>query len=173
MRTFRLLPLVLVVVLSLLLPTVVEAGPKANNENAKLCQKGGWTQLQGADGTRFASEEACVAYAAQGGTLQPVPTGTVTVSFITIPDFPGVCGVRVDVAGFAPGTYDVVITDVGVNGSGSITRSITVGADGTGFVETIVRNAEGMPVGGTIVDEGDTVTATVNGITSEPVVAAC
>jgi hypothetical protein len=171
MRTFRLVPVLLVVVLSLLLPTAVEAGPKANNANAKLCQKGGWTQLQEADGTRFPSEAACVAYAAQGGTLQPIPTGTVTVSFIPIPGHAVDCGVRVDVAGFAPGTYDAVIMATLEEESGSITRPLTVGPEGTGFLETIVRNDEGIPVGGTVVDEGQTVTATVNGITSAPVVA--
>jgi hypothetical protein len=40
-----------------------------NSANAKLCQKDGWMGLVGSDGTTFASEEACVAFAAQGGTL--------------------------------------------------------------------------------------------------------
>jgi hypothetical protein len=44
-----------------------------NNANAKLCQKNGWQNLQGADGTKFASEEQCVSYAAQGGTLVAAP----------------------------------------------------------------------------------------------------
>jgi hypothetical protein len=178
MRTSRLLPLVLVVLALLLVPAAVAptaaAAPGGNSPNAKLCQKGGWTQLQGADGTRFASEAACVAYAAQGGTLQPVPTGTVTVSFITIPGLTTECGVRVDVAGFAPGTYDAVITEVTVDGSsGSTTQPLTVGPDGTGFAETIVRDVNGIPISGTVVQEGSTVTATVNGVTSAPAVVAC
>ena len=40
-----------------------------NSANAKLCQKGGWQSLFTETGGSFASEEACVSYAAQGGTL--------------------------------------------------------------------------------------------------------
>jgi hypothetical protein len=47
-----------------------------NNPNAKLCQKGGWQNYQRTDGTRFVNEEACVSYAAQGGTLVPIPSDT-------------------------------------------------------------------------------------------------
>ena len=49
------------------------SGP-GNSPNAKLCQKGGWQNLVRTDGTSFASEEECTAYAAGGGTLQPKPT---------------------------------------------------------------------------------------------------
>lgn len=41
-----------------------------NSENAKACHKGGWEGLVRSDGSAFASEEECVSYAAQGGTLQ-------------------------------------------------------------------------------------------------------
>jgi large repetitive protein len=44
-----------------------------NSANAKLCQKGGWTKWVTAEQTPFASEEACVAYAAAGFTLTPAP----------------------------------------------------------------------------------------------------
>ena len=40
-----------------------------NNDNAKQCQKGGWQTLYTDGGTSFASEQECVSYAAQGGTL--------------------------------------------------------------------------------------------------------
>jgi hypothetical protein len=40
-----------------------------NSANAKLCQKGGWTSWVRADKTAFASQGACVSYAAQGGVL--------------------------------------------------------------------------------------------------------
>jgi hypothetical protein len=47
------------------------AAPGSNSANAKLCQKGGWTSLYTAKGGTFLSEEACVAYTAQGGTVYP------------------------------------------------------------------------------------------------------
>lgn len=42
-----------------------------NSANAKLCQKDGWQSLYTGNGATFASEEDCVSYAAQGGTLYP------------------------------------------------------------------------------------------------------
>src|SRR5262245_325033 len=57
--------------------TATAAGPSGGNAaNAKLCQKGGWQTLVRSDGTAFGSEEACVSYAATGGTLKPKPTCT-------------------------------------------------------------------------------------------------
>jgi hypothetical protein len=44
------------------------ASASGNSANAKLWQKGGWQTLLGTNGS-FTSEEACVAFAAQGGTL--------------------------------------------------------------------------------------------------------
>jgi hypothetical protein len=40
-----------------------------NSTAAKRCQKNGWQSLVTSGGTSFASEEACTAYAAQGGVL--------------------------------------------------------------------------------------------------------
>jgi hypothetical protein len=40
-----------------------------NSANAHLCQKGGWSTLARTDGSPFASQDDCVSYAAQGGTL--------------------------------------------------------------------------------------------------------
>jgi hypothetical protein len=40
-----------------------------NSANAKLCQKGGWTNWVRADKTPFGNQGACVSYAAQGGVL--------------------------------------------------------------------------------------------------------
>jgi hypothetical protein len=45
------------------------AGDGGNSANAKKCQKGGWQTLIRSDGTTFANQDACVSYAAQGGTL--------------------------------------------------------------------------------------------------------
>ncbi len=55
---------------------------QGNSEEAHACQKGGWTGLQGTDGTVFANQDACVSYAAQGGTLiaRTLPSITVSVA---------------------------------------------------------------------------------------------
>ena len=47
---------------------------KGNSQNAKSCQKGGWqTQARSETPTvPFTSEEECVSYGAQGGTLVPL-----------------------------------------------------------------------------------------------------
>jgi hypothetical protein len=45
------------------------AGNGGNSANAKKCQKGGWQYWAQADGTLFASQDACVSYAAGGGVL--------------------------------------------------------------------------------------------------------
>jgi hypothetical protein len=52
----------------------VNAAPGRNNDNAKACQKGGWQTLVQANGLTFASEQACVSFAAAGGTLTIRPT---------------------------------------------------------------------------------------------------
>jgi len=44
----------------------VSAG--ANAPNAKICQKNGWKQQVGSNGTTFANEQACTSYGAKGGT---------------------------------------------------------------------------------------------------------
>jgi hypothetical protein len=70
----------LVVPLSLALLALAMSAPLAfaknggNSANAKICQKGGWEYYTTSDGTFFASEDDCTSYAAQGGTLTPVPT---------------------------------------------------------------------------------------------------
>jgi hypothetical protein len=55
-------------VLCLSLAPAASAG--GNSTNAKMCQKGGWQTLL-ANNVSFTSEEACVAFAARGGTLVP------------------------------------------------------------------------------------------------------
>ena len=51
-------------------------GP-GNSPDAKACQKGGWKTLVREDGTPFVNRGDCVSYAAQGGVLEPKPTGPV------------------------------------------------------------------------------------------------
>lgn len=70
---------VVMVVLSALLAGAVAAKPSGpgpgNSPNTKLCHKGGWENLADANGNGFANQDECVAYAAQGGVLQPKPEG--------------------------------------------------------------------------------------------------
>src|SRR6476620_4450074 len=47
-----------------------------NSANAQLCQKGGWTTLYRSDGTTFASQDECVSYGANGGTILTAPPKT-------------------------------------------------------------------------------------------------
>src|SRR5918998_306241 len=56
---------------ALALTAGADAKNGGNSANAKQCQKGGWQNLMGSDGTTFASEQECVAFAAKGGTLAP------------------------------------------------------------------------------------------------------
>jgi hypothetical protein len=70
--------------LFLVIPAMVIAGlvvsPTAalaaggNSLNAKSCQKNGWKSLVTTSGAAFASEEACVSYAAKGGALKRAQT---------------------------------------------------------------------------------------------------
>lgn len=52
------------------------AAKGGNSENAKLCQKGGWMNVQGSDGTQFANQDECVSFGAHGGTIVPKPPCT-------------------------------------------------------------------------------------------------
>ena len=58
-----------VLALSIGISTATAGG--GNSDNAKLCQKGGWQTLVGADGTVFTNEGDCVSFGAHGGTLSP------------------------------------------------------------------------------------------------------
>jgi hypothetical protein len=49
------------------------AAKGGNSDAAHACQKGGWQHLFRSDGTAFANQDACVSYAAHGGTLKTVP----------------------------------------------------------------------------------------------------
>jgi hypothetical protein len=64
----------LVVSLSVGVATATAGG--GNSANAKLCQKGGWMNVQGSDGTQFANQDECVSFGAHGGTIVPKPTCT-------------------------------------------------------------------------------------------------
>lgn len=96
----------LAVALMLLVPTSAFAAKPGNSLNAKNCYKGGWTAMAQADGTPFASQDACTAYGAHGGTYPRV----FAVAFTNIDG----------VGGFNPAT-DVLIADlVDTNGSNTV-----------------------------------------------------
>jgi hypothetical protein len=73
--------LVLCAVLALSVGVATAIG--GNSTNAKLCQKNGWkTAVYRADGSAFASQDACVSYAANGGTFAFATIGNLTVNVI-------------------------------------------------------------------------------------------
>jgi hypothetical protein len=59
-----------------------------NSSNAKACQKNGWKSLVTDTGQAFASEQACVSYAAKGGVLKR----TQTISFTSANPSPATVG---------------------------------------------------------------------------------
>lgn len=68
MRSLRLVALAAGIALALsvaVAPTVVGG----NSDAAHACQQGGYTTLQGTDGTRFTNTGQCVAFVARGGTI--------------------------------------------------------------------------------------------------------
>ena len=69
-------------VLFAIVPAVASAAKGGNSANARLCQKGGWQHLAGANGP-FASMPGCVSYGAQGGTLTD-PRGPAALSCDTV-----------------------------------------------------------------------------------------
>jgi hypothetical protein len=78
------------------------AAPGGNSAGAHACQQGGYLNLEGTDGTRFANVDACVSYAAHGGTLQALPP-SISLAF-TPTNSPNYCYVVVTLNNFAPNT---------------------------------------------------------------------
>jgi len=58
-----------VAALMLVVGVATATAGSGNSANAKQCQKNGWQHLFTSTGGTFASEEACVSYAAQGNTI--------------------------------------------------------------------------------------------------------
>lgn len=106
------------------------AGSGAGNSlSAKACHNGGWQNLTTSTGAAFASEDACVAYAAHGGVLTPKPTASIVAAYTgctgTICDSLTVVG-----SGLQPGSQ----LDICSNTGGEIVcglSGIVVGTDGT------------------------------------------
>ena len=108
---------VAVIVLALLLALTLAVplmGAKGNSGNAKACQKGGWEALAPAESpsTGFASEQACVAYGAKGGSAVPeVPA--LSVEFRAIIDS-GYCVLQAQATTTGAASVVEVIGKVGV-----------------------------------------------------------
>ena len=97
-RLGRRLPMLAALSTGLLLVCFVVSGPAlargGNSASAKLCQKGGWATLQSSTGGTFTSEDACVSYGAQGGslfkpsvTVDPTHVGEGVNSSVTVVGF--------------------------------------------------------------------------------------
>ncbi len=157
-RSAAIVALVLLTLSLVLGTTSVSAKPGGSNSpNAKLCQKGGYANLATtADpATAFASEEACVSYAAKGGTLAtyvPAPSAGCAF-FASYPPtrlysldsrFAFLAGERVTLVATDPavGTTGVQISFNGVGvGSDAFPAELSydIPTDGTYAVRVIVR----------------------------------
>ena len=145
-----------------------QAAADGNATNAQLCEEGGYLDYTDADGTAFKNEGHCTRYAAQGGTL--VAPRTVTISYYDIDvEWSNWCGYTVAVAGFAPSTYDLLLASNRWSGTAVYANALTVGADGTGRYHS--HNPANYS--GYVVDAGQTLTATADGVASGQLVVAC
>ena len=111
-------------------------GPGGNSLNAKACQKNGWQELVTSTGTAFASEEACVAYAAQGGMLfwgQTITFGPLADQTFGGADFTVSASASsgLPVAFAASGQCTVAGSTVSLTGAGSCTISASQSGDAT------------------------------------------
>ena len=168
-RSAAIVALVLLTLSLVLGTTSVSAKPGGSNSpNAKLCQKGGYTALATtADpATAFATEEACVSYAAEGGTLAayvPAPSAGCAYFASVAPqrlyswDIPldFLAGERVTLVATEPvvGATGVQMrfNGVGVSSPGFPAElSYDIPTDGTYWVRIIVLGG----VGGALIDVG-------------------
>jgi hypothetical protein len=102
-----------------------------NSADAHACQQGGWVNLQGSDGTQFANQDQCVSFGAQGGTIVPKPS----VSLTFTPDGTD-CAVAGSASHFAPQTRFTAFVSA-ANGALSI-YNFNTDPSGTGFFSTFV-----------------------------------
>lgn len=125
------LVMTLVAIAGLASPASADRG---NSENAHLCQKGGWEDLRGEDGTRFANQGECVSHGAQGGTLVALDP-RIEVSFTPTSD-PEFCLVHVGLADLDPSTEYTVDNRVSGTVSGfpfdALVGTTTIETDASG-----------------------------------------
>jgi len=100
-----------------------------NSDAAHACQQGKWQYIVRSDGTPFKNQGDCVSYAAQGGTLVPLPDLQLSVSCTgsaTAVD----CVFHVKNAGVAPAT-GLIGVDAALqfaqNGDAAIAVAVAVG----------------------------------------------
>jgi hypothetical protein len=112
-------------------------GNGGNSANAKLCYKGGWQTLARSNGSSFASQDACVSYAANGGTLlHAAPISTYLYSSsefhqsydVTGTGFTANHAISFTASGFGTQSYSYGSGTVTTNGSGAF-NSGTSGTD--------------------------------------------
>jgi hypothetical protein len=107
------------------------AAKGGNSANAKLCQKGGWMNLQGSDGTQFKNQGKCVSFGAHGGTIVPIPS-SLSISYTPTGD-PNFCNVTVHLSHFTPNTqYTVDMYSFGLANPMEFDGSFPVTTDGSG-----------------------------------------
>ena len=113
MYAVRALPRPIEVVLALMLALLIAVplmGAKGGNApGAKACQKGGYAALATSEDvyTAFPDQDACVAYAAQGGTLTALVVVHGSAQFVWV-EADGTCDVLLDAttpAGTLPAFY--------------------------------------------------------------------
>jgi hypothetical protein len=150
---------------ALLFGQSVDAAPGGNSENAKLCQKGGWQNLQNSEGIPFSSEEECVASGAHGDGVEAIPS--ITVSFdLAYGTGPG-CNASAMLTGFAPDssfTYQATWgnPDNEIRG-GPVSGTVSTDGSGAGSINANLYLSNGI----------NDIIFTVNGVTSGSVLAVC
>lgn len=123
---------------SLRVPEARQAVGGGNSPNAKLCQKNGWLGLVSSTGDSFASEEECVSYAAQGGTLyrpQTITFGALAGKTFGDADFSvsATASSGLTVTFTASGDCTVTGTTVHLTGAGSCTITAHQAGDATWY----------------------------------------
>jgi len=118
-----------------------------NSANARLCQNGGWQNVQTSDGVPFSSQGECVAAGAQGLGIVPLgPSPAFAFSFGY--SLSNLCTPIVTMTGFASNTTFTFTMDYRVIGTEEahtvFLSQLTTNADG----ETQFTNPMDFPEGG-------------------------
>jgi len=137
------------------------AAPAGNSPAAHACQKGGYANLQGTDGTLFSNVDECVSYAAHGGTLQAIQQQpSVSLRFTASTDI-NFCNANVTLSHFTPFTAY----------SGTFTVESVPGFQSFGPLPATDANGNVTAVAFSYAKQGNSthITVTVNGVSSLPV----
>ena len=134
MYAVRALPRPIAVVLALMLALLIAVplmGAKGGNgPGAKACQKGGYATLATSEdpNTAFPDQDACVAYAAQGGTLTALTVVPGSVQFVWVEAW-GKCDILADATIPAGMTSDVQVFFANAGSSAFGPTSVPVSAN--------------------------------------------